>query len=348
MGSGDGASRRHCGRVSRVDLDAFGAVHGAQWDRLAELSTRRRLDGAEADELVQLYQAVATHLSTVRSAAPDPALVSRLSDLLGRARVAISGAHEPSWRDVTRFLMVALPAAFYRVRWWTVGVMVAFVAVAVVTGTWVVGSPEAQASLGTPSELAAYAEEAFAAYYSDYPAPSFAAQVWTNNAWIAAQCVAFGITGVWPALVLVQNAIGVGGAGAIMALHDRLDIFFALILPHGMLELTAIFIAGGAGLKLFWTVIDPGPRPRGQAVAEEGLALFSVAIGLVGVLGVSGLIEGFVTGSSMAWWAKIAVGALALAGYWVYTLVLGRRAVAGGETGSIRATERSETAPVAG
>lgn len=331
-----------------MDLDAFSAVHGETWARLDRLSRARRLTGAEVDELVGLYQEVATHLSVVRSTAPDPALVSRLSELLARARAAIAGAHEPSWADVARFAVRTLPAAFYRLRWWTVAVMVAFCVVAVVSGVHLYHSPEAQAAMGTPAELRTYAEDQFAAYYSNYPGHSFAAQVWTNNAWIAAQLVAFGITGAWPVWVLLQNAVAVGAAGGVMALHDGLGVFFALILPHGFMELTAVFIAGAAGLKLFWTVLVPGGRPRGRAVAEEGRALFSVVLGLVVVLAVSGAVEGFVTPSTvLPWWLKIVIGALVLAAYWAYTIVLGRRAVADGETGGLRADHDVDEVPLA-
>ncbi len=76
-----------------MDLDAFSAVHAGTWARLEQLSKQRHLTGAESDELVRLYQLVATHLSTVRSTAPDPALVARLSYVLGRARAAIACAH---------------------------------------------------------------------------------------------------------------------------------------------------------------------------------------------------------------------------------------------------------------
>lgn len=341
------ATAAPCGRLPAVDLDAFSAVHGPTWARLEHLSRQRGLTGAESDELVRLYQEVATHLSTVRSAAPDPAVVSRLSDILGRARSAIAGAHDPSWRDAARFVRVSLPAAFYRIRWWTVAVTVAFCAVALVAGLNVYLSPDAQAAMGTPSELEAYANESFESYYSNHPAGSFAAQVWTNNAWIAAQCVAFGITGFWPVWVLLQNAAGVGAAGGVLALHDGLPIFFQLILPHGLMELTAIFVAGAAGLKIFWTIIDPGGRPRSRALSEEGRALFTVAIGLVGVLAVSGLVEGFVTPSSLPWWLKIVIGALVLAAFWVYTIVLGGRAVRAGETGDLRGDHSVDQVPLA-
>jgi len=328
-----------------VDLDAFTDVHRAEWDRLETLTRRRTLDGAEADELVRLYQAVATHLSTVRSVAPDPVLVSQLSVLLGRARTRIAGAHEPAWRDVVRFLTVSLPAALYRIRWWSVGVTVACLVVGLVAGVWVATTPEGLASMGPPSVQENYVDEAFASYYD--PGIDFAAVVWTNNAWIAAQCVGLGITGVFPAYVLFSNAVAVGSIGGMMAAHGELALFLQLITPHGLLELMSVFVAGAAGLRIFWAWVDPGPLPRSRALAQEGRALVTVAIGLAIALAASGVIEGFVTGSTMPWWLKIVIGALALAAFWVYTIVLGRRAVAAGETGDLTADHAGDVVPVA-
>lgn len=335
------------GRVALVDVDAFVAVNSPQWERLGALARQRKLTGAEADELVNLYQATATHLSQIRSSAPDPSVVSRLSTLLARARSAIAGAHEPGWSDIVRFVMISLPAAFYRVRWWTVGMMLLFIVVAVASGWWAISHPEVMAEFGTPEERRGYAEQAFEAYYSNYPAPDFAAQVWTNNAFIAARMVGLGITGYFPVQILITNAQGIAGAAAMMHEFGHLDIFFALILPHGLMELTAIFIAGGAGLKLFWAWVAPGARTRARALAEEGRALFTVAIGLVVVLGVSGLVEGFVTPSSLPTGVKITIGALVLAGYWTYTIVLGRQAVRDGETGDVRAEHAEDTVAMA-
>ena len=332
-------------RVAPVDLDAFSETHAPEWDRLSELTRRRMLDGAEADELARLYQLTATHLSMVRSAAPDPALISRLSTLVGRARARIGGAHEPAWSDVTRFLLVSAPAALFRIRWWVHAVTAACVLIAVVAAVTAVQDPSVLAILGTPAERARYVDEQFAAYYE--PGIGFAGRVWTNNAWIAAMCVASGITGVAPAYVLFNNAVQVGATGGMMAEAGRLDIFFSLILPHGLLELTAVFVAGAAGLRLFWTVVSPGRRPRSVAIAQEGRALFTVAVILVVVLGVSGLIEGFVTGSALPWWLKIAIGVVALAGFWTYVMVLGRRAVADGETGDLVEDQAGATVPYA-
>ena len=328
-----------------MDLDAFTAVRSGSWARLDVLTRARRLSGADADELVRLYQSVATDLSSVRSSAPDPETVTRLSQLLGRARAQIAGAHEPAWRDASRFLVESLPAALYRIRWWTAAVAALSVILAVTAGVWVATHPEALAAMGTPSQQQDYVDNAFAQYYD--PGAGFAAMVWTNNAWIAAQGVGLGITGVMPVYVLVSNAVSVGATGGMMAAHGELAIFLQLIAPHGLLELTAIFVSIAAGLRLFWTWVDPGPRPRTRALAEEGRALFTVALGLVGVLAVSGVIEGFVTGSGLPWAVKITIGAIALVAFWAYTLLLGRRAVGAGATGDLEADQAGYSLAVA-
>ena len=234
-----------------------------------------------------------------------------------------------------RFVLQSVPAALYRIRWWTCGVMVAEIALALVVGVWTLHSPEAMAALGSPEKLDTYAHEAFESYYSTYSAPDFAAVVWTNNARLAAICVAGGITGFVPLVMLYKNAVNVGQSGAIMADHDLLGVFFSLISPHGLLELTCIFIAGAAGLKLFWTMLVPGSRRRAAALAAEGRALITVAVGLTVALAIAGLIEAFVTPAPIAWPVKITIGAGALALLWAYTLILGRSAVAVGATGDL-------------
>lgn len=331
-----------------MDLDAFVSVHRDEWDELERLVSRRSLSGADADRLVLLYQRAATHLSAVRSQAPDPALVGRLSSLVARARSRLTGAREPVWRDVVRFATVSFPAALWRIRWWTAAVTAAFLLVSVAAGVWVAGDPAVQATMGSDAEIRQLVESDFERYYSEQPATSFAAQVWTNNAWVAAQVIAFGVTGVWVVWVLALNALNVGTVGGLMAAHDRADVFFGLILPHGLLELTAVFVASAAGLRLFWSWVAPGPLSRAASLAAEGRALFTVAVGLVPVLAVSGLVEAFVTPSPLPTWARIAVGALALGAFLAYAGVLGRRAVAAGETGDVRREHAGDVTPTAG
>jgi uncharacterized membrane protein SpoIIM required for sporulation len=330
-----------------VDLDAYVSAHREEWARLAELSGRRRLDGAEADELITLYQRVATQLSVVRSAAPDPALVARLSTLVTRARAAITGAPEAAWSDLARFFTVAFPAALYRTRWWWSLTMLTSLLVALAMGWWVATHPQVQASVASQQDIRQLVQNDFEGYYSQYAAGSFAAQVWTNNAWVAALCIAFGVLGLPVVYVLLQNVVNLGLVGGLMAAGGRLDLFFGLILPHGLLELTAVFVAAGTGLRLFWAWVDPGARPRTRALAEEGRAAVGVAMGLVVVLAVSGVIEAFVTPSGLPTWGRIGIGVLAEVAFVTYVLTLGRWAVRRGETGDLAARDSVDVLPTA-
>ncbi|MFI6320421.1 stage II sporulation protein M [Nonomuraea sp. NPDC050556] len=320
-----------------MDIDAFVAVHRPAWDRLEQLVKRRSsLTGAEVDELVDLYQRVSTHLSIVRSASTDLLLVGRLSALVARARSAVTGAHAPAWREFVRFFTVSFPVVAYRARWWWLGATLACLAVAWVIGAWVAGNPDVQAAIASQEDITQLVDHDFADYYSENPAASFASRVWINNAWVSAQVIIYAIfLGIPIPWVLFQNAANVGVSGGLMASRGKLDIFFGLITPHGLLELTAVFLAAAVGMRLGWTVIDPGPRRRLDALAEQGRAVISVALGLVVVLFVSGLIEALVTPSGLPTWARVGIGFVAWAAFLTYVIYFGRRAEQQQETGDL-------------
>jgi uncharacterized membrane protein SpoIIM required for sporulation len=336
------------GTVNQVDLDALTAARREEWARFDELTRVRRPSGAEVDELVTRYRAASADLAEMKTSAGRTPQGDHVSTLLARARLRLTGAPENVLRQLPRFFSLQLPAALYRLRWTTLVIAVAFVAVALLVAAWIARDPVVLASLGSQAQLEYYADEEFAGYYTENPAAVFAGTVWTNNAWIAAQCVLFGISGVWPIMVLVQNAVGVGTAAAVLFAFDAGDVFVLYILPHGLLELTSIFVAGAAGLHIFWAWIAPGPRSRGEALAAAGRSLATVAVGLVLALLVAGLIEGFVTGQPWPWPVKIGIGALALGGFLFYMLHVGGRAARAGETGDLTEYETGTARLVAG
>ncbi|MGW6567368.1 stage II sporulation protein M [Streptomyces sp. NPDC054975] len=334
-----------------MDLDVYVTAHRAEWDRLDHLLRRGgTLTGAEADELVSLYQRTATHLSLIQSSAPDPMLTARLTQLVARARATVTGTRRSSWRDVITFLTAGFPAAVYRSRHWWIPTAVLSTLLAVVIGWWIGTHPEVQAAIGAPAELREMTRPGgqYETYYSSHPATSFAAQVWTNNAQAAAMCLVLGaFLGIPVLAVLFLNMLNVGVAIGLMSSAGRLDIMLGLLLPHGLLELTAVFVAAGTGLKLGWTVIDPGPTTRRAALATHGRAAVGMAIGLALVLFISGLIEGFVTPSGLPTWARITIGVAAELAFLAYVYVLGGRAARRGETGDLDDRDRSAELPTA-
>ena len=331
-----------------MDLDALTAARRAEWARLDELSRRRRLTGPEVDELVDRYRAASADLADAKTSVGRSAQGDHISTMLARARLRLTGAPENVLKQIPRFFALQLPAALYRVRWVTLAVTVGFVAVGVVVALWVSGDAALVATLGSQMQLEEYAENDFVDYYSENHPAAFAGTVWTNNAWIAMQCVLFGITGIWPIFVLVQNAVGVGTAAAVMLSFDRGDVFLLYIAPHGLLELTSLFVAAAAGLGIFWAWVAPGRRTRGVALASAGRSLATIAIGLVFALAVAGLIEGFVTAQPWPWPVKIGIGAAALAAFLIYMIVVGGRAYRRGETGDLTEYEAGTPTLIAG
>ncbi|MFB2557338.1 stage II sporulation protein M [Herbiconiux liangxiaofengii] len=331
-----------------MDLDAYSEAHRDEWDRLDELGRRRAFSGREADELIERYQSGSTQLSAIKTVAGSTVQGDRLSVSLSRARLRFTGTGSNILRRVPMFFAVQLPAALYRLRWLTLAAAVATVIIATLYAVWISQNPAVMAALGDSADLKKLADEDFVDYYSENPAASFTGLVWTNNAWIAAQCIAFGILGVFVPYIIISNAQNLGVNAAVMFEYQHGDVFFLYILPHGLLELTAIFVAAAAGLRIFWAWVAPGAKTRSRSLAENGRSLFTVALGLVVVLFVSGVIEGFVTPSPLPWWLKIGIGVVALLAFLFYMVVIGGRAARAGETGDLEEFEAGATQLVAG
>lgn len=318
-----------------MDLDAYTAAHHDGWSRLGALGRRRNFSGQEADELIERYQAGATELSAIKTSAGSTLVGDRLSVSLSMARLRFTGASTNVLRQIPTFFALHLPAALYRLRWLTLATGFATVLIAFLYYLWAIDNPQVLANFGTDAELRRFAEQDFVNYYSENPAASFTGQVWTNNAFLAARCIAFGIIGLYVPVVVMQNAQNLGVSAAVLFHYDYGDVFFISILPHGLLELTCVFVAAAAGMRIFWSWISPGGRTRSEALAEDARALFTVAIGLVFALLVAGIIEGFVTPQPWPWPIKIGIGVLALAAFLGYMLILGSRVSRAGETGDL-------------
>src|SRR5437764_3581756 len=327
-----------------MDVDTFLATNQASWDRLSWLVRRagrsvRRLSPEELEEMVALYQRTATHLSYARTTYRDPALTATLSGLVARAGAVVYGSRPRTLRALGRFFAVTFPAAVWHSRKF-IGVSTAlFLVPAFAIGRWVATSPRAVEATGPKAVREAYIDQDFEQYYKSAPASEFASQVFTNNVQVSIYAFAAGIAFCIPtAFILMFNGAHVGVAGGLFASVGQQAKFWGLILPHGLLELTAVFIAGGAGLRLGWTVIDPGDRTRRQALAEEGRRALAIVVGLVLVFAAAGTIEGFVTGSSLPTWARVGIGAVGETTLLSYLYIRGRAAAAQGLTGALGET----------
>ena len=142
---------------------------------------------------------------------------------------------------------------------------------------------------------------------------------------MALLCLAGGMTaGLITIAVLVFNGLTTGLLTGLLVANGSGDVFFRLVLPHGLLELSLITVAGAAGLRVGWAIVAPGHRRRTEALATEARAAAELALGCALWLVPTGLVEGFVTPRGLSLPAAAAVGA-GLAGlFWALVLWRGR------------------------
>lgn len=324
-----------------MDIDRFIARNQPTWQRLDALTARARrgvrsLAPGELDELVQLYQRTSAHLSHARTYYGDAALTRRLTSLVAAASGVIYGKRARTLRAVGRFFTSTFPAAVWSSRRFVL-VAAAFMFVpALALGAWLSTSDRALDAAVPEATQQALLESEFEDYYSSAPAAQFSTEVLINNIQVSMAAFAAGVVlCAGSAYILATNGAYVGIAGGLFVSAGQGGKFFGLILPHGLLELTAIVIAGAAGMRLGWAFIAPGDRTRTEAMADEGRRSVVVVLGLAVAFVVAGIIEAFVTPSGLPTVARVGFGAAVETAFVAYVVVQGRAAVAQGITGAL-------------
>jgi len=326
-----------------VDIDRYITRNEPAWQRLAELTGRahRRvgdLSPAELDELLQLYQRTSAQLSYAQTYYRDPGLTARLTRLVADASGVVYGKRARTGRAVRTFFVVTYPAAVWDSRRFImIAVALTFVPALLIAG-WLVHDQRALDASGSVRERHEYVQDELQ-YYSNHPHAQFFSTVTTNNIKVSFGAFAGGaalcVLGV---LILLVNSVNLGVASAWMITAGHGWQFLGLIVPHGLLELSAVCIAAGAGLRLGWLIICPGDRTRSAALAEQGRRSITIVIGTMTMFLAAGTIEGFVTGSALPISARVAIGVAAWGAYMTYLVRCGRAAAAQGYVGDLDET----------
>ena len=287
-----------------MDIDSFIATYRSEWSQLEAASADggrglSSLSGAQIGEVVRLYLRVSTHLAQARTQFHDPRLDGYLNGLVTQAHAAIYSAQPRTTRGFARLLVVRYPEALRRTSPFVFVAAGILVVVVLASWAWVVASAEAQVGLLPPAARDAIRE--VGGRSPDLgPAPSLSAYILLNNVLVAFFAFALGITlCVGTIVVLIRNALMLGLLAGSFQVVGNAGSFWALILPHGVLELTAICIAAGAGMRMGWALIDPGDRPRGRALRDETREAVVVVIGVIPAFVVAAVIEGFMTGTAL-------------------------------------------------
>jgi len=318
---------RSCEPYSQsVDIDAFTERHRAEWKHLDDACAGgsrglARRGGEEIDEIVRLYLRVSGHLAEAQTRYHDPSLEDYLTSVVTRAHGAIYGSEPRSLRSLLEVFGSRYREEVRRTLPYVLAAGAVLLGFAIATGIWIGTSRTARAGV-VPGLIRGFVRDSGGEGAIRFPAASLSAQIFLNNARVAILAFVTGIAlGIPTMFMIVQNAVLLGALAGATTAAGASGRFWSLVLPHGLLELTAICIAGGAGLRMGWSLIDPRDRPRGVAVADEARGAVIVALGVIPAFVIAALIEGFFTPSGIPGGIKIGVGGLVEAAYLAFLVL---------------------------
>ena len=310
-----------------MDIDSFIQHYRPEWERLEQACAKgsaglARRSGPEIDEIVRLYLRASAHLAEVRGRYPDQRLEAYLNRVVASAHAALYGGRTASWRSTLSLFGSRYRAAARRTLPFILISAAVVLVVTVAMDVWVAGSRQAQAGLLPP--MAQHAIRAAGGHRPNLGIDpgSLATYIFFNNVRVAAEAFAAGIfLCVGSLYFLVQNSLTLGSLAGAYQAAGKAGAFWPLILPHGLLEMTAICIGAGAGLRMGWAIIDPGDSTRADALVQEAGDAVFVLVGVVPAFLLAAAIEGFVTPSGVNPAISISLGVVVWAAY--VTLLFG-------------------------
>lgn len=332
---------RAAGAASRSDRGAAREQHAiiahgsGRWaefaSRLAIARQRglARLPADEVSEFVALYRELATDLARLRTASRgrEPEALFYLSRLVAAGHNLFYRQRRIPGRAAFGFLFREVPAEVRR-SWRPVLLAAALLfGPGAITYASVVRHPASVAELVPPHMLDRAEEGRRRALTDDgyIPDPELfrpvmASRIVANNVQVTFAAFAFGMTaGVGTLLLLVMNGVSLGAVLGLYSTKGILSLILAFVAPHGVLELTAICIAGGAGFLLAAAILLPGARTRGDALVENGRRAIRLIAASTFMLLVAGALEGLV--SPIPYWPldlKLIVAAVTAVALFAY------------------------------
>jgi uncharacterized membrane protein SpoIIM required for sporulation len=316
-----------------MPLDRFINERKTAWQRLEELlklvdrMSLRRLHREEVRELGRIYRRTASDLAIARAESRDPRLINYLNNLVIRAHGRIYRADAQGSRRIRNFFARDFPQTFRRAWRYTMLSFLVFMLFGVASFIGSRHDPEFSEFAGVSPYFREVVINNRKHWWEELNEANQigSSQILTNNIRVTFYAFAFGaIVGLGTLYVMAFNGASVG---AVLALTYRAGFgndLVTFMVGHGVIELSCIFIAGGAGLLIGSALLMPGDLSRGDALKSRGLDAIRLIAGCVPLLVVAGIIEGFISPAPISPVIKFSIGGLTGVALYSYLLLAGR------------------------
>jgi uncharacterized membrane protein SpoIIM required for sporulation len=316
-----------------VPTDRFINQRKNAWQRLEELlklldtSSFKRLRREEVRELGRIYRRTASDLAIARAESRDPRLVNYLNSLVIRAHGRIYRAESQGWKRILLFFRRELPQTFRRTWRYTLLSFSVFMLFAIFGFVGTRYDPEFSELVGVDPTFREINIETQTRWWEGLNGQNQvgASAIMTNNIQVTIYTFAFGaFFGLGTLFYLAYNGANIASVVALTYRAGFGNDLVTFMVGHGVIELSCIFISGGAGLLIGSAMIMPGDMTRADALKTRGMEAVRLMMGVAVLLVVAGTIEGFISPAAINPRIKYTIAALTGVTLYSYLLLVGR------------------------
>ena len=314
-------------------IDRFITQRKNAWQRLEDLlklldtATLKRLRREEVRELGRIYRRTASDLAIARAESRDPRLVNYLNSLVIRAHGRIYRAESHGWKRILHFFTRELPQTFRRTWRYTLLSFSVFAIFAVFGFIGTRNDPEFSELVGVDPTFREMNIETKTRWWETLNNQNQvgASAIITNNIQVTIYTFAFGaLCGIGTLFYLAYNGANIASVLALTYRAGFGNDLMTFMVGHGVIELSCIFISGGAGLLIGSAMIMPGNMTRADALKTRGRESVRLMMGVAVLLCVAGIIEGFISPTPINPRIKYTIAALTGVTLYSYLLLVGR------------------------
>lgn len=274
--------------------------HTSSWSELRELTDLldkkgiSKLEPRRLRKFLYLFRKTSHNLAYSRTHFPNSDIIPYLNSLVGRAHNHIYAVKKGSFSNILKYFGTGFPIQLKKLRIFVFTAFLIFFIGFVLSLTLVSINPE-NASYFLPEDMIKNTNWEMDTN-DDWDYPLMSSLIMVNNISVSFKALVFGITlGLGTIYVLFHNGAILGGLTGLVYHFGNPTIYWSLILPHGIVELTAIFISGGAGLIIARSILIPNEYTRKHSIIKGTKEAVSLVFGIILMLVIAGLIEGFFT-----------------------------------------------------
>ncbi|CRK83201.1 stage II sporulation protein M [Neobacillus massiliamazoniensis] len=310
-----------------MDSLQFIKKHREDWKQLEQMVTslnksKKVITGSNITQFYRLYQKAAQNLSYCQTYFPNDEVTGYLNGLVSKSHNLFYKDQISSGKQIRYFFSTKFIGLLLEQWKFVLVAMVLFIIGAIGSFLSVMNDPLHIYSILPPEVAQGVSPEHLGKNGAAVDSSLMSASIMTNNIQVAILAFAGGVTfGILTVYILVSNGILMGALAALFWQHGKSYDFWAYIVPHGMIELTAIFIAGGAGLLMGYKLFVPGHYSRGFQLKEQAKRSVQLLLGTVPLFVIAGIIEGFITPAAIPLEAKYIVALLTVLGLILYVII---------------------------